>query len=128
MVEGTGVRGRASAVQYRTEVSGGGGNTQTSTTHILLFRIERPGEPPIQVQMRGRFMNGTVADGDDVIAYGDPPRPGKVMKTKYVENMTTGIPVHTRWPLYAKIFAIPVIAIIIAIFSFLAYQFATNPP
>lgn len=126
---GNGVRGRASAVQYRSQVSGGGmNNSPASTTHILLFRIERPGEPPIQVQMKGAFLNGTVAEGDDVIAYGDPPRPGKTMKTKFVENMTTGIPVHTRWPLYVKIVAVPVIAGVIAVFSFVGYQFATGGP
>ncbi len=65
MVEAGGVRGRASAVQYRTQVSGGGmNNSQVSTTHVLLFRVERPGQPPLQVQMKGQFMNGTVALGD----------------------------------------------------------------
>ncbi len=128
MVEGGGVRGRASAVQHRTEISGGGmNNSSVSTTHVLLFRIERPGEPPLQVQMKGQFMSGTVAEGDEVIVHGDPPRPGKPMKTKYVENLTTGIPVHTRWPLYVKIVAVPVVAIVIAIFAFVAYQFATMP-
>lgn len=128
MVEGGALRGRASAVQHRTEVSGGGvNNSSVRSTHILLFRIERPGEPPVQVQMKGQFMNGTVAEGDDVIAYGDPPRPGKVMKVKYVENMTTGIPVHTRWPLYVKIIAVPVFAFVLAVFAFVAYSFATGP-
>lgn len=127
MVE-SGIRGRASAVQHRTEVSGGGmNNSHVSTTHILLFRIERPGEQPLQVQMKGQFMNGTVADGDEVIAYGDPPRPGKAMKVKYVENLTTGVPVNTRWPLWAKIVAVPVIAFVVAIFAFVGYQFATGP-
>lgn len=123
-----GVRGRATAVQYRAQVSGGGmNNSSTSTTHILLFRIERPGQPTVQAQMKGAFLNGTIADGDEVIAYGEP-RPGKIMKTKYVENITTGIPVHTRWPLYVKIVAVPVIAGVIAVFSFVAYQFATGGP
>jgi hypothetical protein len=71
-------------------------------------------------------MNGTVADGDEVIAYGEP-RPGKVMKVKYVDNLTTGIPVHTRWPLYVKIVAVPVFAFVIGIFAFVAYSFATGP-
>jgi hypothetical protein len=122
-----GVRGRASAVQYRTEVSGGGmNNSSVSTTHILLFRIERPGQPPVQVQLKGQFMNGTVAEGDEVIAYGEP-RPGKTMKVKHVDNLTTGIPVTTRWPTWAKVVAIPVFAIIIGIFAFVAYSFATMP-
>jgi hypothetical protein len=60
VVEGGGVRGRASAVQHRTEISGGGmNNSSATTTHVLLFRIERPGQPPLQVQMKGRFMSGT---------------------------------------------------------------------
>lgn len=102
-------------------------NSAVTSTHVLLFRIERPGEPLLQVQMKGQFMNGTVADGDEVIVHGEPPRPGRVMKTKYVENLTTGIPVHTRWPLYVKILAIPVFAFVIGIFAFVAYQFATMP-
>ena len=127
MVDG-GVRGRASAVQTRTQVSGGGmNNSSVSTTHYLLFRVERPGQPPLQVQLKGQFMNGTIADGDEVIVHGDPPRPGKVMKTKYVDNLTTGIAVHTRWPLYVKIIAVPVFAFVAAIFAFVAYQFATMP-
>jgi len=127
-MNGGGVRGRASAVQYRTEVSGGGmNNSSVSTTHILLFRIERPGQPPVQVQMKGQFMNGTVAEGDEVIAYGELPRPGKAMKVKYVENLTTGVPVDTRWPLWAKVVAIPVFAFVIGIFAFVAYSFATMP-
>lgn len=122
-----GVRGRASAVQHRTEVSGGGmNNSSVTTTHILLFRIERPGQPPVQVQMKGQFMNGTVADGDEVIAYGEP-RPGKAMKVKYVDNLTTGIPVDTRWPLWAKVIAIPVFAAVIGVFVFVGYSFATGP-
>lgn len=123
-----GLRGRASAVQHRTEVSGGGMNSShVTSTHVLLFRVERPGEPPVQVQMKGQFMSGTVAEDDDVVVYGNPPRPGRVMKTKYVENLTTGVPVHTRWPLYVKVIAVPVFAGIFGVFAFLAYSFATGP-
>ncbi|HEX8744657.1 MAG TPA: hypothetical protein VF712_16150 [Thermoleophilaceae bacterium] len=101
-------------------------NSHVSTTHILLFRVEQPGQYPVQVQLKGQFLNGTVAEGDEVIAYGEP-RPGKTMKVKYVDNLTTGIPVTTRWPLWAKIIAVPVFAAIFGIFGFIAYSFATSP-
>jgi hypothetical protein len=120
----TGLRGRATAVQRHTEVSSGGTNGHASTTHVLNFRLEQPGRPPIPVQMKGAFLSGTIADGDEVVVHGEP-RPGKVLKVKYVDNLTTGIPVDTRWPLWAKILAVPILVFVFGIFAVVGYELAT---
>lgn len=118
--------GVARDVRFRTEVSGGGQNSTVSTTTVVTFRIERPGEQPIPVQMRGMRVEGTITDGDEVRADAVPV-PGKVLKVKRVENLTTGVPVEAGMPLYMKIVAVPVVAAVIGMFAFVGYQFATGP-
>jgi hypothetical protein len=121
------VRGVARDVRFRTEVSGTGGydSSAVSSTTVLTFRIERPGHQPLPVQMRGMRIEGTLTDGDEV-ATGAEPRPGKVMKLKRLDNLTTGVPVVAGVPLYVKVAAVPVGAFVIGMFVFVGYQFATG--
>jgi hypothetical protein len=121
------VRGIARDVQYRSEVfssgpSGQFGTSSTGTYTILTFRIERPGEQPVPVQMKSVRVEGSISDGDEVEIDAEQ-RPGKVLKTKRVINHTTGVPIVAGAPLYVKIIAVPVVLFVIAIFAFAAYQF-----
>jgi hypothetical protein len=120
------MRGIARDVQHRTEIYGTGTDGNVSSRHVLTFRIERPGSPPVPVQMKGMRIEGVLADGDEVSVEAEH-RPGKVMKTKRVENLTTGVPVVAGVPLYVKIVAVPVVGFVIAMFAYVAHSFATAP-
>ncbi|WP_155368019.1 hypothetical protein [Catellatospora vulcania] len=61
------------------------------------FRLERTdaagrGLPPIPVEMKGRYFNGAVANGD-LVDIGRGFRPGKLVRTNKVHNVTAGIDV-----------------------------------
>ena len=83
--------GIARDVRHRSELWGGQ-NGGTSSMDVLTFRIERPGMQPVPVQMRALDIEGLITDGGEVRVDAEQ-RPGKVLKTKRVENLTTGVPV-----------------------------------
>ena len=89
------MRGTARHVQRGSEIWGGqDGNV--SSRQVLTFRIERDGMQPVPVQLKGLHIDGMVAEGDDVSVDRDPVA-GKVLKTKRVENHTTGVPVESYY-------------------------------
>jgi hypothetical protein len=85
--------GIAYAVNVRNE--GGGENSVAQV--ILTYRIHRlaPGGgtlPALQVEMRGRRLQGMVADGD-LIQAPTPLPPAGVVQLESVTNLTTSSPV-----------------------------------
>ncbi len=126
-----GIVGRASGIQTRTQVWSSYSRDGGSSTHsreILNFRIEREGgAQPVVVQLKGLEIEGVVSDGDCVEVQG-PAQPGKVLKTKRVENLTTGVPVVAKgYPTYVKVLMVPAVGFILGIWGFLAYQFLSGP-
>ncbi len=81
--------GRASGVELRQELLPGGDSTAYSAT-VLAFRLLEPGNPqPLDVELRGRSLNGTVREGDWIEVAGPPDALGRWSKAKLV-NLTTG--------------------------------------
>ncbi len=85
--------GIAYAVNVRNE--GGGENNVTQV--ILSYRLHRRGPdgstlPALQVEMRGRQLQGMVAEGDLIQAPAPLPLSG-VIQLESVTNLTTGGPV-----------------------------------
>ena len=74
--------------------------------------------PPVPVQLKGMNIGGMVAEGDEISVEAEP-RPGKVLKTKRVENLTTGVPVeayaYRGWQL---------VFVIVALLAFVAWMLA----
>lgn len=116
--------GTVRGVQNRTEVRGGGMNNQpASSVNILLFRLEpADGTQPMQVEMRGARINGTVVDGEVVRVWGARKRNG-IFRAKRIVSEETGVTVDTRLPLAFKIFGAVVLAFILSVFVFLAVSF-----
>lgn len=81
--------GRASGVEMRQELWPGTENRSYSLS-VLAFRLLEPGNPqPLDVQLRGRSLSGTVRDGDWVEVAGPPDALGRWDVSK-VQNLTTG--------------------------------------
>lgn len=90
--------GIAYAVTVRSE--GGGQNSVPGV--VLTYRLHRRGPdgrelPVLQVEMRGRHLQGMVAEGDLVQAL-TPLPPSGVVQLEAVTNLTTGSPVVLRRP------------------------------
>ncbi len=90
--------GIAYAVNVRNE--GGGENSVTQV--ILSYRLHRRGPdgstlPALQVEMRGRQLQGMVAEGDLIQAPAPLPLAG-VVQLESVANLTTGAPVVLSRP------------------------------
>jgi hypothetical protein len=81
--------GRAAGVQTRVESQG-----DFSSETILTVRLVEPGSPrPLEVELRGRTLAGTVRDGDWVEVTGEPGRSGR-LEVPAVTNVTTGAEVQ----------------------------------
>ena len=81
--------GRASGVEVRQETPYAG-NDATYGMTVLAFRLLEPGNPrPLDVQLRGRTLSGTVREGDWVEVAGPPDVTGRWDLAK-VANLTTG--------------------------------------
>lgn len=94
--------GIAYAVSVRTE--GGGENSLQQV--VLTYRLKRLGPdgrelPVLQVEMRGRKLEGMIADGDLVQAAGPLP-PSGAIQLETVANLTTGAPVTLMRPKASK--------------------------
>ncbi len=90
--------GIAYAVNVRNE--GGGENSVPQV--ILSYRLHRRGPdgstlPTLQVEMRGRRLQGMVAEGDLIQAPAPLPPTG-VIQLESVVNLTTGAPVVLNRP------------------------------
>lgn len=90
--------GIAYAVNVRNE--GGGENSVAQV--ILSYRLHRRGPdgnplPTLQVEMRGRRLQGMVAEGD-LIQAPTPLPPTGVVQLESVANLTTGAPVSLPRP------------------------------
>ncbi|WP_460778957.1 hypothetical protein [Microlunatus antarcticus] len=80
--------GRASGVEVRQELQYTGNNATYGMT-VLAFRLLEPGNPqPLDVQLRGRTLSGTLREGDWVEVAGPPDATGRWDVTR-VQNLTT---------------------------------------
>lgn len=81
--------GRVSGAEVRQE-SQYASNSSALTLTVLSFRLLEPGNPqPLDVQLRGRSLSGTVRDGDWVEVAG-PPNIANRWDVAKVANLTTG--------------------------------------
>lgn len=81
--------GRVSGAELRQELRPGADTSAYSLT-VLAFRLLEPGNPqPLDVQLRGRSLSGTVRDGDWVEVAGPPDALGRWDVAK-IANLTTG--------------------------------------
>ena len=87
---GPGARiGRASGVELRQEAQRVSENAAFTLT-VLAFRLFEPGNPqPLDVQLRGRSLAGTVREGDWIEVTGPPDAAGR-WDVASVANLTTG--------------------------------------
>jgi hypothetical protein len=113
-------RGIVSVLQQRTEIA------QRVSYFVWDFRLERrddKGEPlpRVAVQMRGRTLKGSIANGDHVEVSGRPT--DGVLVTNRVRNLTTNSIVVAQSVgsgLLSKLFSILVVVIFLAFFIFIA--------
>ncbi len=83
------VSGTVRGIQTRTEVSGGGNGFSASSSTILVFRLEpADGSRPINVELRGWRINGTVVDGESVDVYGREKAPGVFQAARILSRDT----------------------------------------
>lgn len=118
--------GIAYAVNVRNE--GGGENSVAQV--IVTYRVHRlaPGGgtlPALQVEMRGRRLQGMVADGD-LIQAPTPLPPTGVVQLESVTNLTTGSPVvlapaRTSGCAVASLVAVLAFAVIFIVFIVVAF-------
>lgn len=91
--------GIAYAVSIRSE---GGGQNSVSAVILAyrLYRLSPDGRelPMLQVEMRGRQLQGMIADGDLVQAPAPLPPGGGFVQLETVSNLTTGAPVVLKRP------------------------------
>lgn len=81
--------GRVSGAEVRQESQPSSNNIALTLT-VLSFRLDEPGNPqPLDVQLRGRSLSGTVRDGDWVEVAG-PPNLANRWDVVKVANLTTG--------------------------------------
>lgn len=93
---GPGARvGRVSGVEVRQETQHVSENAALTLT-VLAFRLLEPGNPqPVDVQLRGRSLSGTVREGDWVEVAGPPDAAGR-WDVATVANLTTGATVLVK--------------------------------
>jgi hypothetical protein len=104
-------------------VRGGGPNSQTSSVSILVFRLEPlDGTRPVNVEMRGSRINGTVVDGEVVDVFGKPRRNGTI-RAKRIVSRETGTTVDTKLPPVLLAFATIVALAILGVFVFVGISF-----
>jgi hypothetical protein len=90
-------------VQTRTEVSGGGNGLSASSTTIVVFRLEpEDGSRPVNVEMHGWRLNGTVVDGETVDVTGRYTAPGLLRASRIVSRDTGTAMEPARLPSGAK--------------------------
>jgi hypothetical protein len=84
------VAGIARQVQQTTQFSGAEANLQ-----VLNFELDRPGDRPVRVQIRGALLYGVVNDGDEVVVE-RPPGTSGFIQTDSVFNRTTNSEVKAQ--------------------------------
>ena len=120
------VSGSVRGVQNRTEVHGGGQNMQTTSTSILVFRLDPlDGSRPVNVEMRGSRINGTVVDGEVVHVYGKQRRSG-VVRAKRIVSQETGATIDTKLPAALRVFAAIIGLAVLGVFVFVGLSFFRN--
>jgi hypothetical protein len=111
--------GRANGVELRQETQYTGNNATYGMT-VLAFRLVEPGSPqPLDVQLRGRTLSGTVREGDWVEVAGPPDATGRWDLTK-VANLTTGatvVVVGGRRSKAATVVLVVFLSIILVVFG-----------
>ena len=106
---------------------------------VWTFRLE-PAEDgalqgPIVVEMTGRRFDGTLADGNEVQIDREPPRSGRKLKIKTLQNRTTGETVRAKGgPLIgrARVVAVVIqlvvlVAIIVVVLTVVIPHFKHSP-
>lgn len=110
------LQGTATNCQHTLQISGGGGNNQTSasTTYIALFRVNERA-----VEFRTNRPS-SVSDGDQVKVAGVPSRTGGLW-VYACRNLTTGE--VTSSGVLGGIFAVFLLPVVAAVFAFVASRF-----
>lgn len=112
--------GRADGVITRVE----GYSSNTSSTTVLSFRLDDPsGGRPVEVDLRGRTISGSVREGDWVEVADRRGRSGRVEVAR-LDNLTTGSQVSaagsSRSPV-VLVLAVLVGLIFVAVFVTIVY-------
>ena len=114
--------GRASGVEVRQEAQRVSENAAFTIT-VLAFRLLEPGNPqPLDVQLRGRTLTGTVREGDWVEVAGPPDALGRYDVAK-VTNLTTGATVlvmggrRSKAAATVMVVLVCVIALVVVLFA-----------
>lgn len=113
--------GRVAGVTSRIE--GRGANMPTET--VLGFRLVDPHTSvPVEVELRGRSIAGTVREGDWVEVAGEPARSGRLEPLR-VANLTTGSEVSavgtSRSPV-GRVLAVLFVLLFLVVLGFIAYN------
>ncbi len=86
------IAGHVAGFQQRQELRG--------RRYLMIwdFRVERPGAPPVAIEMRGYAFDGALANGDEVRVAATPGSRG-IVHTSTVENLTSNSTIRvTRRP------------------------------
>jgi hypothetical protein len=119
--------GQAEGVTVRSESDP---HVQGRLVTVLGFRLQLPGHPPREVELRGLSLTGAVRDSDWVEV---PNRPGPngTFSVPSVTNLTTGLPVSVKSPrrvggavavVLALVLLLVIIGFVVAILSLLLYS------
>lgn len=84
------IAGIARQVQQATQFSGADANLQ-----VLNFELDRPGDHPVRVQIRGALLYGVINDGDEVVVE-RPTGDSRFIQTDLVFNRTTNSEVKAQ--------------------------------
>ncbi|MGZ0149215.1 hypothetical protein ACXJJ3_19260 [Kribbella sp. WER1] len=114
------LRGVARNVQYRSEARSDNGAIQ-----VLTFRLEQPGQQPVQVELRTLALTGQVVDGEDVTVSGKW-RGGRLV-AREILSTSTGVAVRGQrppWWLVAPI-GIAILVVFALVLYFIIHSFSS---
>lgn len=108
-------------IAYAVAVRSEGGGEHTVPAVIVTYRLSRRDPhgrelPVLQVEMRGRTLQGMIADGD-LIQAPSPLPPAGVVQLETVTNLTTGAPVVLQQPMRSRgcLFGFVVVVLLIVV-------------
>lgn len=123
-----GLSGTVRGVQTRTEVSGGGNGFSASSTTIVVFRLEpEDGSRPVNVEMRGWRINGTVVDGETVDVIGRYTAPGLLRASRIVSRDTGTAMEPARLPSAAKFLLLFLAFVVVVVGTIIGIALLNRP-
>ena len=109
-------------MQTRVEAQG---HERTSET-VLSFRlVEVPGGRPVEVELRGVSLSGSVRDGDWIEVPDRPDRSGR-LEVAVADNLTTGSQVTARGSSKSpavRVYKVVFLLVFVAMLAFILVQF-----